>query len=166
MNKIIWWFMRTFRNKTLLKCRVGAFDVRFKKYWVEFKAPRDWYSLRLRADNEAASYLFYAAKKGDFSQAEGYIKTLYILSVAITKDQGLADDVSRAITKYHKRVEKQAESDFKAVSDAQNQADGRLLRESTKYAQMSRKQRKTAKEDMRATVREMVKDGEFDDESK
>jgi hypothetical protein len=159
---LLWWFLKTFRNKTIVKLEAGAFKVVFKKYWVDIKAPRDWWHLRLRADSFPAGYLFASAGNPDNEDnVEQFADYLYAITDGIFRDQGLANDIRRSINKYHARLQKKAESDSKAVTDAEEQRDARLLREGAKYAKMSRKQRKREREQMRATVREMKEAGEF-----
>jgi hypothetical protein len=158
ISELQWRFIRTFKNKTLQKVNAGSFKVIFKKYWIDIKSPRDWWSLRLRADTFSAGYLFGTSKENLLA----YITYLYAVSDGLLRDQGLADDIRKALNKYEKRLEKQAESAANEVTKEEEQRDARFLRESIEYGFMTKKQRKAEKKKLRDAVKEMVDGGEFD----
>ena len=50
-------------------------------------------------------YGYLVAGKGD-ENVEGFCKMLYMVGMMLTTDQGFVDDVTKAIRKYEKRLEK------------------------------------------------------------
>lgn len=80
--------------------------------------------------------------------------------MAITQDQGLCNDCQKAIMKWQKHKEKEAESAANNVSGAQNMADEQLMREAIKRSQMSRKAAKKASKADRAEMKRILKEEE------
>lgn len=65
------------------------------------------FKAKFMADEHPYAYLL--ASQGD-DNIHGFCQTVYLLSKTLTTDQGLVDDVAKAISKYNKRLQKQAAS--------------------------------------------------------
>lgn len=120
------------------------------------------YSMHIGGNTHAFGYLLAAAKQGLDNQLAGYATTLYIPAMGITQDQGLCNDVQKAISKWMKRKEAEAKSAAKAVTPEQDMASAALMEDIASESGMSKKElkakREADKELMKAALNE--KEGE------
>ncbi len=159
--------MGLFKTKPYLSARAGEFQFDFyykegsvKGTYLEITCNSGIFALKIGGNTHAYGYLLAAAKQGYIEQLHGYVVTLYIPAMVITQDQGLCDECPKAIMKWQKRKEKEAELAAKNVSDAQNMADEQLMRETIKRSQMSRKAAKKASKADRAEMKRILKEEE------
>lgn len=110
-------------------------------------------NMRLGGNTHAFGYLLAAAKQGLDNQLAGYATTLYIPAMGITQDQGLCNDVQKAISKWMKRKEAEAKSAAKAVTPEQDMASAALIEDIVSEQGMSKKELKAKRE----ADREMMK---------
>lgn len=111
------------------------------------------YSMHIGGNTHAFGYLLAAAKQGLDNQLAGYATTLYIPAMGITQDQGLCNDVQKAISKWMKRKEAEAKSAAKAVTPEQDMASATLMEDIVSEQGMSKKELKAKRE----ADREMMK---------
>lgn len=111
------------------------------------------YSMHIGGNTHAYGYLLAAAKQGLDNQLAGYATTLYIPAMGITQDQGLCNDVQKAISKWMKRKEAEAKSAAKAVTPEQDMASAALIEDIVSEQGMSKKELKAKRE----ADREMMK---------
>ena len=111
------------------------------------------YSMHIGGNAHAYGYLLAAAKQGLDNQLAGYATTLYIPAMGITQDQGLCNDVQKAISKWMKRKEAEAKSAAKAVTPEQDMASAALIEDIVSEQGMSKKELKAKRE----ADREMMK---------
>lgn len=111
------------------------------------------YSMHIGGNTHAFGYLLAAAKQGLDNQLAGYATTLYIPAMGITQDQGLCNDVQKAISKWMKRKEAEAKSAAKAVTPEQDMASAALMEDIVSEQGMSKKELKAKRE----ADREMMK---------
>lgn len=115
--------------------------------YMEIRTVSDNWRMRLDARHEMYGYLLAAVKQDKKEQVHGYCVTLYILATAL--DQGLINDVGKAIAKFMKRMDKKAESEAKSVSEAQIQGDEALIEEAIERGELrgdKKAEKKAAKE--------------------
>ena len=111
------------------------------------------YSMHIGGNTHAYGYLLAAAKQGLDNQLAGYATTLYSPAMGITQDQGLCNDVQKAISKWMKRKEAEAKSAAKAVTPEQDMASAALIEDIVSEQGMSKKELKAKRE----ADREMMK---------
>lgn len=111
------------------------------------------YSMHIGGNTHAFGYLLAAAKQGLDNQLAGYATTLYIPAMGITQDQGLCNDVQKAVSKWMKRKEAEAKSAAKAVTPEQDMASAALMEDIVSEQGMSKKELKAKRE----ADREMMK---------
>lgn len=111
------------------------------------------FNCRVGGNTHAYGYLLAAAKQGLENQLAGYATTLYIPAMGITQDQGLCNDVQKAISKWMKRKEAEAKSAAKAVTPEQDMASAALMEDIASEQGMSKKELKEKRE----ADREMMK---------
>lgn len=114
------------------------------------------YSMHIGGNTHAFGYLLAAAKQGLDNQLAGYATTLYIPAMGITKDQGLCNDVQKAISKWMKRKEAEAKSAAKAVTPEQDMASAALMEDIASEQGMSKKELKAKREADRQLMKEVM----------
>lgn len=113
-------------------------------------------NMRLGGNTHAFGYLLAAAKQGLDNQLAGYATTLYIPAIGITQDQGLCNDVQKAISKWMKRKEAEAKSAAKAVTPEQDMASAALMEDIASEQGMSKKELKEKREADREMMKEIL----------
>lgn len=130
--------------------------------YMEIRTISDNWRMRLDARHPMYGYLFSAMEQGKSEQVHGYCVTLYML--ATTLDQGLINDVQKSITKYMKRMDKQAESEAKSVTETQIMADEALMNEAIERGALKgdkkaeKRAAKESQEEMRKVMKEEAKE--------
>lgn len=114
------------------------------------------YSMHIGGNTHAYGYLLAAAKQGLDNQLAGYITTLFIPAMAMTQDQGLCNDVQKAISKWMKRKEAEAKSAAKAVTPEQDMASAALMEDIASESGMSKKELKAKREADRELMKEVL----------
>lgn len=114
------------------------------------------FNCRVGGNTHAYGYLLAAAKQGLDNQLAGYATTLYIPAMGITQDQGLCNDVQKAINKWMKRKEAEAKSTAKAVTDSEEMASAAFMESVIERSQMSKKEAKAASEADKELMREVL----------
>lgn len=114
------------------------------------------YSMHIGGNTHAYGYLLAAAKQGLDNQLAGYITTLFIPAMGITQDQGLCNDVQKAISKWIKRKEAEAKSAAKAVTPEQDMASAALMEDIASESGMSKKELKAKREADRQMMKEVL----------
>lgn len=114
------------------------------------------YSMHIGGNTHAYGYLLAAAKQGLDNQLAGYITTLFIPAMGITQDQGLCNDVQKAISKWMKRKEAEAKSAAKAVTPEQDMASAAFMEDIASESGMSKKELKAKREADRQMMKEVL----------
>jgi hypothetical protein len=143
----------------------GAFRVRIyhkegsvKDCYLEITTTTEVFEMRLDGRCYAYGYLLASARQGKDDNILGYCRLMWIMANSIYQDEKLFKDIVKAINAYDKRLEKEAQKRANAVTDEQEQAAEALMTESIRYADMSKKERKAAKEEMQQAVQELTKE--------
>ena len=76
--------------------------------------------------------------------------------MGITQDQGLCNDVQKAISKWMKRKEAEAKSAAKAVTPEQDMASAALMEDIASESGMSKKELKAKREADREMMKEVL----------
>lgn len=126
--------MGIFKKKPYFEATAGEWKFTFyfneKKMegcYLDVSTDSGMMGLRIGGASHAYGYLLAAAQQGLTEQLSGYMTLLYVPAMTMTTDQGLSDDVTRAINKWHKRMEKKAAKEAAKTTEAQIQADEALL---------------------------------------
>jgi hypothetical protein len=96
------WYFRI-ANPVVRKGEKGGFKWVFRRFWLDISTVSGNFSARFMADEHPFGYLM-AGKTDD--NIVGFCQTVYYLGKTLTTDQGLVDDIGKAIAKYEKRLEK------------------------------------------------------------
>lgn len=159
--------MGIFKNKPYKSVKVGEFQFDFyykegkaDKCYLDITTPSKIFSLRIGGNTHAYGYLLAAAQQDKVEQLQGYALTLLISAMELTQDQGLTDEIQKAITKWHRRKEKVTESAAKSIPNAQNMADEQFMLETIKRGKMSKKEAKKASKADREEMKRILKEDE------
>lgn len=131
--------------------------------YMEIRTESDNWRMRLDARHAMYGYLFAAMEQGKEEQVHGYCATLYILATAL--DQGLINDVQKSISKYMKRMEKQAETEANKVTEEQIMADEALMNEAIERGALKgdKKAEKRAAKESQELMRKVMEEDSKDE---
>lgn len=153
--------MGIFSNNVIKEVGVGEWnytwtydDKHIDKSYLEIKSLNGQHIYRFPATSHTYGYLLESANQERYEQLEGFITLVYCVSMCMTQDQGLCDDVTKAVKKWHRRIEKQAIKEAKSVTDAQLQADEALIDDIIAESNMTKRELA----DKRAGDKEILKD--------
>lgn len=114
----------------------GIFDVKFNGY--------------------SYGYLMESARQGITDNIEGFCTMLYAIVNQVYADEGLYNDLIKAIQKYQKRLLKRAEKEAANISEVQNEADTAFMQSVVEFAEADPKRRKEIQAEDKALLKEML----------
>lgn len=106
-GKVVAWFVFSFNNPVLFKQELGGFKVVFRRYWMEIRSLSDNFRLRVMVSEHPYGYLFYSMKKGLMDNIKGFCHYVYALTMSITTDQKLANEIQRSLNRSYDRRAKE-----------------------------------------------------------
>ena len=118
-----WWFHMA--NPIVRKGEAGGFKWTFRRFWLDIETISGNFKVRFTAAEHPYAYLL-AGKTDD--NIIGFAQMLYYLGMVITTDQGLVDDISKAVNKYEKRLQESAKVD-------ENETEEKIALEEVKQVQ-------------------------------
>lgn len=162
MKKILKWWWFTFKNPVVRKGETGGFKWVFRRFWLEIETVSGNFKAKFMADEHPYAYLL--AGQGD-ENIHGFCQVVYMLSKTLTTDQGLVDDVSKAIAKYNKRLQKQAASEVK-----EDEIEEKIALETEKqiqeHVELPKKERRKVERDINGRFKKAVAQSLQEKESK
>lgn len=157
--------MSAFKTKMHLTKEAGQFKFEFfytegklEKTYLSITTTSGIFSMRIAGNTDAYGYLFAAAQKNLIDQLHGYAITLCIPAMTIMQDEGLCDDIQRAVLKWQRRKDKASEQTAKGVTETEEAASQALMEDVAAYAEATPKERKKLREADRAAMREALID--------
>lgn len=124
-KKIQTWFWFTFRNPKVRQGEAGGFKWCFRRLDMTIETLSGNFKARFTAAENPYAYLL-CGKTDD--NIIGFAQMLYYLGMVITTDQGLVDDISKAVNKYEKRLQKSAKVE-------ENETEEKIALEEVKQVQ-------------------------------
>lgn len=149
------WFLITFCNTKIQTVQCPAFKVTFRKFTMEIKSESGNFTLKTMGMVYPNAFLYDALTKGDADLVQWYCNRMYELTTCLLTDQGLFDDVQKALTKYDKRMQVVAEQKAKEVTKEEELIAAEQVKANIEYANMTKKQRKEYKKALREELRNM-----------
>lgn len=101
-----WWFR--FRNPVIRKGETGGFRWCFRRFWLDITTVSGNFKARFVADEHPYSVLVGCERE---ETIHGYCALLYQIGKLMTTDAGFVGDLQKALSKYGKRLQKQAASE-------------------------------------------------------
>lgn len=142
------------QNPSVRKGEVGAFKFNFRRYDLIISTLSENFKVRFTADKDPYGYLL--ASKDD-TNIHGFALTMYEIGKLLTTDQGFVDDVQKAITKYHKRLEKQAAGEV-VEDETQEKIALETERAIQEHIELPKKERRKVERDINGRFKKAVKD--------
>lgn len=155
LDKMQRWFLLTFCNVKIKTVQFPAFKVTFRKFTMEIKSLSGNFTLKTKGMIYPNAFLYDALIKGDENLVQWYCNRMYELTTCLLTDQGLFDDVQKALTKYGKRLQVVAEQKAKEVTEEEERMTSEQVKANIEYANMTKKQRKEYKKALREELRNM-----------
>lgn len=149
------WFLLTFCDTKIKTVQSPAFKVTFRKFTMEIKSVSGNFTLKTKGMIYPNAFLYDALIKGDENLVQWYCNRMYELTTCILTDQGLFDDVQKALNKYGKRLQVIAEQEAKEVTEEEERMAAEQVKANIEYANMTKKQRKEYKKSLREELRNM-----------
>lgn len=161
--------MSILKNKPRYSVNVGN-GVFVADFYVDEKHP-DWeYNyLHIHTPNHVFEqrivgypygYLLAAVSRGNEEEVHNFCLLLWRITQEIYQDPGLANDILRAFAKYDKRLMKQAETNAKKVTDAEETASQAFMEDIVSEQGMSKKELKAKREADKAEMRAILNEKE------
>ena len=151
-EKFFKWFWFTFKNPVVRKGEAGGFRWVFRRFDLTIETLSGNFKAKFMADEHPYAYLL--ASQGD-ENIHGFCQTVYLLSKTLTTDQGFVDDVSKAFTKYDKRIQKKAASEV-----VEDETEEKIALETEKaiqeHIELPREERKKVERDINGRFRKAV----------
>lgn len=155
LDKMQRWFLLTFCNVKIKTVQFPAFKVTFRKFTMEIKSLSGNFTLKTKGMIYPNAFLYDALTKGDENLVQWYCNRMYELTTFLLTDQGLFDDVQKALTKYCKRLQVVAEQKAKEITEEEDAIAAEQVKANIEYANMTKKQRKEYKKALREELRNM-----------
>lgn len=111
---------------------------------------------RIDGRTHAYGYLLAAAEQGRIEQLHGYVTILQVLSVQLTKDQQLVNDVVAVINAFIQRKDAEAGEKAAAVTETQEEADQALMEDIIAEADMSESEREASREAFKEEIKKAI----------
>lgn len=147
------WFFRL-ANPVVRQGEAGGFRWVFRRFWFTVETVSGNFKAKFMAD--AHPYAYLLSSYGD-ENIHGFCQTVYLLSKTLTTDQGLVDDVSKAISKYDKRLQKKSASEVKE-DETEEKIALETEKEIQKHIELPKKERRKVERDINGRFRKAVKD--------
>lgn len=100
-----WWYFYL-ANPVVAKGERGGFKYKFKRFWLDISTKSGNWKMRVMADEHPYAYLLAGVQQGNENNVFGFAEMLYMQVFTLTRDQGLVNDVQKAIKKYQARLVK------------------------------------------------------------
>lgn len=101
-----WWF--TVKNPVVRKGEHGGFKWCFRRFWLDISTLSGNFQCRFMADAHPYSVLVGCERE---ETIHGYCALLYQIGKLMTTDAGFVGELQKALSKYDKRLQKQAASE-------------------------------------------------------
>ena len=146
------WWMLHFRNTLIREVEFDAYKVTFRRFTMDITTKSGNMKLRTLHCEHPNAFLFSCLENGIESIIEKYCRRLYEFINFYTFDAGFADEYTKAINKFYKRMEKKAESIAKEITLDEDKLNEEVVKANIEYAKMSKKERKAHKEAIREVL--------------
>lgn len=150
-SNVITWFVFTFRNPSFYKEVLGGFKVEFRRFWLDIRTLSGNFRTRIMISEHPYGYLFFSLKQGKIDNIRGYCQYLYSVSMALTTDQKLANEIQRSLNRsYDRRLKQEMMNESKDKDDESAIAEVMAEKE---YAGLSRRERRKASRDLKKELK-------------
>lgn len=153
-EKIQKWYYFHIANPVVRRGESGGFRWEFRRFWLTIETVSGNWKARWTAAEHPYAYLLVGK---DDDNIIGFAQIAYQVGMLLTTDQGFANDIAKAITKYQKRLEKKAAGEVK-----EDEIEEKVALEEVKavqeHVEKSPKERKKAEKETDRKFRKAVKE--------
>lgn len=154
ISELVKWWMLHFRNTVVQKVEFDAYRVTFRRFTMDIETKSGNMKLRTMLMEHPQSFLTHCLLQNDVKVVEWFCNIVYRFVCLITTDQGLANDVQKAFSKYAKRMDKKAECEAKKITEDEDVVNNEIVNGYIEYSKKNKKERKAYKEAMRRELNE------------
>ena len=129
-------------------------------YLQIYSIGEEHWEMKISVKAHAYGYLLAALEQGAIKQLHDYARLMWSASMLATTEQGVNNDLWRAILKWQKRQQKQAERRAKAGTEHEELASQSLMTDVAAYADATPKERKQMRKQWKEDAREALKEDE------
>ena len=152
-EKIFKWFWFTFKNPVVRKGEAGGFRFVFRRFDLTIETLSGNFKAKFMAD--AHPYAVLVGCEGE-ETIHGYCSILYQIGKLLTTDAGFVSDIQKAMSKYDKRLQKQAASGV-----VEDETEEKIALETEKqiqeHVEMPKKERRKVERDINGRFKKAVK---------
>jgi hypothetical protein len=146
-----WWLLK-FRNTIVQEVEFDAYKVTFRRFTMDITTKSGNMKLRTLHCEHPNAFLFSCLENGIESIIEKYCRRLYEFINFYTLDAGFADEYTKAINKFYKRMDKKAESIAKEITLDEDKLNEEVVKANIEVAKMTKAERKAHKEAIREVL--------------
>ena len=151
-NRLGMWWKLHFRNTLVQEVEFDAYRVTFRRFTMEVETKSGNMKLRTLHCEHPNAFLFSCLENGFESIVEKYCRRLYEFISFYTLDAGFANEYTKAINKFYKRMEKKAESIAKGITPDDDKLNEEVVKANIEVAKMTKAERKAHKEAIREVL--------------
>lgn len=135
----------------------GGFRYVFRRYTLELRTVSGNWRMRVTACEHPWAYLRASVEQGREDNVFGFAHVLYYLTMTMTTDQRLVDEVQKALVDYDVRLEEKAKVEEDPEEEKAAMEEVRGVQE---YAEMGAKERRKMEREINGRFRKSVKKAE------
>lgn len=147
----------TFGDSGTIRVRIYYDEGRpeLKYNYVEIRGMNDLFVVRLDMRMRAYEYLLAMAVNNQTDAIHDFALVLYLVLSAMTTNKAFTDDLRRAVDKYFKSLDKQAQKAAKSVTDEQEMGAQVFMQEAIERGEAIAKGGRTARKAQEKSRKEM-----------
>ena len=144
-------------NPVVVSGEKGGFRYVFRRYTLELRTVSGNWRRRVTACEHPGAYLRASVEQGREDNVFGFAHVLYYLTMTMTTDQRLVDEVQKALVDYEKRLEEKAKVEEDPEEEKAAMEEVRGVQE---YAEMGARERRKMEREINGRFRKSVKKAE------
>lgn len=161
MKKIKYWFLMLFSNGKKAVYEEGGFKVTFRNYDMRIETKSRNFFMKIMAGEYPFGYLAASYAQNKKENIHGYALFMYMIAMALPRDEQFKKDIQTALRCYEKRIERKAKE---AAAKNEDPTMEKIALEGEKrdaeMAQSSRRERRRASRELKKTAKEVLNDAE------
>lgn len=144
-------------NPVVVSGEKGGFRYVFRRYTLELRTVSGNWRMMVTACEHPWAYLRASVEQGREDNVFGFANVLYYLTMTLTTDQRLVDEVQKALMDYETRLEEKAKVEEDPEEEKAAMEEVRGVQE---YAEMGARERRKMEREISGRFRKSVKKAE------
>lgn len=138
-------------NPVVVSGEKGGFGYVFRRYTLELRTVSGNWRMRVTACEHPWAYLRASVEQGREDNVFGFAHVLYYLTMTMTTDQRLVDEVQKALVDYDRRLEENVGEDSEEEKAALEEVKG-----VQEYVEMGARERRKYERDVNRRFKKAV----------